>query len=62
MGGACPGKCVTTELEAVQKQTFGQPYPKNTLPKAPKSDFNADFGSLASQNLHNFNPLVPSAD
>jgi hypothetical protein len=49
-------------IEAVQKQTFGQPYPKNTLPKAPKSDCNAVFGSLASQKLHILNPLVPSAD
>jgi hypothetical protein len=49
-------------LGVVQKEAFGQPYPKNSLPKAPKSDFNAVFGSLASQTLHNFNPLVPSAD
>jgi hypothetical protein len=32
------------KIGAVQKENIGQLHPKNTLPKAPKSDFNAVFG------------------
>jgi hypothetical protein len=49
-------------FEVVQKEVFGQPFSVLAPPKAPKSDFNAVFGSLASQKLHNFIPLVPSAE
>jgi hypothetical protein len=42
---------------AVHKENFGQPLTTITLPKARKSSFNAVFGLLAGQKLHNFKDI-----
>jgi hypothetical protein len=39
------------------KRKFRQPHASITLPKAPKSLFNAVFGPLVGQKLHNFKDI-----